>query len=123
MISRYCSRQRSAAAFGIHPTAQAALDRLGVGEAFRRRAVPYRGARIRTPAGKVLASLPLERIARKAGRPELLISRPYLVEALLAELDAFEDVPVEVGTNVGTPLPGLRHPGAAVEGPAGDPAA
>ncbi|WP_411102676.1 FAD-dependent oxidoreductase [Streptomyces sp. cmx-4-9] len=70
-------------AFGIHPTAQAALDRLGLGDALRARAVPYRAARIRRPDGTVLAALPLERIERKAGRPELLISRPYLMDILL----------------------------------------
>ncbi|MFJ9447605.1 FAD-dependent oxidoreductase, partial [Kitasatospora sp. NPDC101235] len=87
-------------AFGLHPTAQAALDMLGVGEAVRDRAVPYRGARIRTPEGKVMARLPLERIERKAGRPELLLSRPYLIDALLSELDAFGDVPLRLGQNV-----------------------
>lgn len=78
---------RYGTAFGIHPTAQAALDRLGLGDALRARAVPYRHARIRRPDGKVLAALPLERVERKAGRPELLVSRPHLVDALLTELD------------------------------------
>ncbi|MER5971454.1 NAD(P)/FAD-dependent oxidoreductase [Streptomyces sp. NPDC002055] len=100
VLERRTELERYGTAFGLHPTAQAALDRLGAGEALRGRAVPYRGARIRTPAGKVLASLPLERIERRAGRPELLISRPYLIDALLAELDAFGDVPVELGRNV-----------------------
>ncbi len=88
VLERRAEPERYGTAFGIHPTAQAALDRLGVGEAFRRRAVPYRSARIRTPRGKVLASLPLERIERRAGRPELLISRPHLLDALLARLAA-----------------------------------
>ncbi|WP_405684429.1 FAD-dependent oxidoreductase [Streptomyces sp. NBC_00057] len=100
ILERRTELERYGTAFGIHPTAQAALDRLGVGEAFRGRAVPYRGARIRTPEGKVMASLPLERIERKAGRPELLISRPYLIDALMAELDAFGDVPLKFGENV-----------------------
>ncbi|WP_326770950.1 FAD-dependent monooxygenase (plasmid) [Streptomyces sp. NBC_01591] len=100
IIERRTELERYGTAFGIHPTAQAALDRLGVGEAFRDRAVPYRGARIRTPEGKVMASLPLERIERKAGRPELLISRPYLIDALLAGLEAFGDVPLKLGENV-----------------------
>jgi 2-polyprenyl-6-methoxyphenol hydroxylase-like FAD-dependent oxidoreductase len=34
-----------------------------------------------------MASLPLERIERRAGRPELLISRPYLLDALETALD------------------------------------
>ncbi|MFH8569255.1 FAD-dependent oxidoreductase [Streptomyces sp. NPDC017993] len=100
ILERRTELERYGTAFGIHPTAQAALDRLGVGESFRARAVPYRNARIRTPQGKVMARLPLERIERKAGRPELLISRPYLIDALLAELRAFGDVPLKVGENV-----------------------
>lgn len=100
VLERRTEPERYGTAFGIHPTAQAALDRLGVGEAFRARAVPYRGARIRTPEGAVLASLPLERIERRAGRPELLICRPYLIDALMAELDAFGDVPLKFGENV-----------------------
>lgn len=100
VLERRTELERYGAAFGIHPTAQAALDRLGVGAALRDHAVPYRDARIRTPDGRVLARLPLERIEKKAGRPELLISRPYLVDALLAGLDAFGDVPVKLGETV-----------------------
>ncbi|MFE7532342.1 FAD-dependent oxidoreductase [Kitasatospora sp. NPDC057542] len=92
--------ERYGTAFGLHPAAQDALDRLGVGEAVRRRAVPYRSAQVRTPDGRVLARLPLERIERKAGRPELLLSRPYLIDALMAELDALGDVTVELDENV-----------------------
>ena len=87
VVERRATLERYGAAFAIHPSAQAALGRLGVGAAFRARAVPYREGRIRTPDGKVLASLPLERIERRAGRPELLISRPYLLDALVAALD------------------------------------
>ncbi|MFD4245486.1 FAD-dependent oxidoreductase [Streptomyces sp. NPDC058525] len=79
--------ERYGTAFGIHPTAQAALERLGLGEVLRAHAVPYREARIRRPDGRVLAALPLERIERKAGRPELLVSRPRLIDALLAALE------------------------------------
>ncbi|MEU8773795.1 FAD-dependent monooxygenase [Streptomyces sp. NPDC048606] len=79
--------ERYGTAFGIHPTAQGALDRLGLGDALRERAVPYRTAHIRRPDGRVLAALPLERIERRAGRPELLVSRPHLIDALLAELE------------------------------------
>ena len=86
VLERRTEPERYGTAFGIHPTAQGALERLGVGKAFQAQAVPYRNARIRTPRGKTLASLPLERIERKAGRPELLISRPYLIDTLLAEL-------------------------------------
>ncbi|WP_066944292.1 FAD-dependent oxidoreductase [Streptomyces lushanensis] len=100
VLERRAELERYGTAFAVHPTAQSALDRLGVGEALRGHAVPYRGARIRTPAGKVMASLPLERIERKAGRPELLISRPYLIDALTAELDAFGDVPLRFEESV-----------------------
>ncbi|MYX16632.1 NAD(P)-binding protein [Streptomyces sp. SID8374] len=100
VLERRTELERYGAAFGIHPTAQTALDRLGVGKALRDHAVPYRDAHIRTPDGRTLARLPLERIERKAGRPELLISRPYLIDALLAGLDAFGDVPVKLGATV-----------------------
>ncbi|MEU0761735.1 NAD(P)/FAD-dependent oxidoreductase [Streptomyces microflavus] len=100
VLERRTELERYGAAFGIHPTAQSALDRLGVGEALRDHAVPYRNARIRTPDGHTLARLPLERIERKAGRPELLISRPYVIDALLAGLDAFGDVPIKLGETV-----------------------
>lgn len=96
ILERRTELERYGAAFGIHPTAQAALDRLGLGDALRTQAVPYRNGRIRTPRGAVMASLPLERIERRAGRPELLISRPYLLDALMDELD----VPVTFGENV-----------------------
>ncbi|MEV7657167.1 NAD(P)/FAD-dependent oxidoreductase [Streptomyces anulatus] len=100
VLERRTELERYGAAFGIHPTAQSALDRLGVGDALRDRAVPYRDAHIRTPAGRPMARLPLERIESKAGRPELLISRPYLLDALLAGLDAFGDVPLKLGERV-----------------------
>lgn len=99
LLERRTELERYGTAFGIHPTAQAALERLGVGASFHARAVSYRSARIRTPRGKTLASLPLERIERKAGRPELLISRPYLIDALLAELDGL-GVPLTLGQRV-----------------------
>lgn len=101
VLERRTELERYGAAFGIHPTAQSALDRLGVGDALRDHAVPYRDAHIRTPEGTPMARLPLERIESKAGRPELLISRPYLLDALLAGLDAFGDVPLKLGERAG----------------------
>ncbi|MFF4369728.1 FAD-dependent oxidoreductase [Streptomyces sp. NPDC001594] len=103
VLERRTAPERYGTAFAIHPTAQAALDRLGLGEALRARAVPYRGARIRRPDGTVLAALPLERVERRAGRPELLISRPYLLDALLAELEALGGVDIEYGSPRGGP--------------------
>ncbi|MGW9368558.1 FAD-dependent oxidoreductase [Streptomyces xanthophaeus] len=103
VLERRASLDRYGTAFGIHPTAQAALERLSLGDALRSRAVPYRGARIRRPDGSVLASLPLERIERKAGRPELLISRPYLIDALLAGLDGLGGVEIAYGQHLTDP--------------------
>ncbi|MCX4694923.1 NAD(P)/FAD-dependent oxidoreductase [Streptomyces sp. NBC_01408] len=103
VLERRAALERYGTAFGIHPTAQAALDRLGLGDALRARAVPYRGARIRRPDGTVLAALPLERIERKAGRPELLVSRPYLIDALLAALDGLGGVEIAYGQHLADP--------------------
>ncbi|MEV7547079.1 NAD(P)/FAD-dependent oxidoreductase [Streptomyces sp. NPDC089915] len=97
LLERRTAPEHYGTAFAIHPTAQAALDRLGLGDALRARAVPYRHARIRRPDGRVLAALPLERVERKAGRPELLISRPHLLDALLAELDRLGGADVAYG--------------------------
>ncbi|MEU9039064.1 NAD(P)/FAD-dependent oxidoreductase [Streptomyces sp. NPDC048352] len=95
--------ERYGTAFGIHPGAQAALDRLGLGDALRARALPYRRARIRRPDGRVLATLPLERVERRAGRPELLVSRPHLVDALLDELGRLGGADVEYGRRLTDP--------------------
>ncbi|MGE7384051.1 FAD-dependent oxidoreductase [Streptomyces sp. NPDC004126] len=95
--------ERYGTAFGIHPTAQSALDRLGLGEALRARALPYRRAHIRRPDGRVLAALPLERVERKAGRPELLVARPHLIDALLAELGRLGGADVEYGQRLTDP--------------------
>ncbi|MEU6864489.1 NAD(P)/FAD-dependent oxidoreductase [Streptomyces sp. NPDC046876] len=103
VLERRTALERYGTAFGIHPTAQAALDRLGLGEALQARAVPYRGAKIRRPDGTVLAAPPLERIERKAGRPELLVSRPHLIDALLAELDRLGGVHLAYGQRLTDP--------------------
>lgn len=116
VLERRTELDRYGTAFGIHPTAQAALDRLGLGDALRARAVPYRGARIRRPDGTVLAALPLERIERKAGRPELLISRPYLIDALLAELDRLGGVPIAYGQCLTDPAALAADPDCLVVG-------
>ncbi|MCX5197129.1 FAD-dependent monooxygenase [Streptomyces sp. NBC_00249] len=103
VLERRTAPERYGTAFGIHPTAQTALDRLGLGAALRARAVPYRHAHIRRPDGTVLAALPLERVERKAGRPELLVSRPHLIDALLAELDRLGGPPVAYGQRLTDP--------------------
>jgi 2-polyprenyl-6-methoxyphenol hydroxylase-like FAD-dependent oxidoreductase len=109
VLERRPELEHYGAAFALHPPAQDALDRLGVGEAVIRRAVPYRGARIRTPDGRVLASLPMERIERRYGRPELLVPRSHLIDVLLAELAAFGDVPLVLGSPVTDPGPLLAE--------------
>ncbi|MGK4905523.1 FAD-dependent oxidoreductase [Streptomyces albus] len=103
VLERRTRLERYGTAFGIHPTAQAALDRLGaqVGDVLRRRSVPYRRAEIRTPDGSRLARLPLERIEKKAGRPELLVSRPYVIDALAQALRSWGDVPLRLGEPAG----------------------
>ncbi|CAM5268048.1 FAD-dependent oxidoreductase [Streptomyces avidinii] len=103
VLERRTAPERYGTAFGIHPSAQGALDRLGLGDALRARAVPYRGARIRRPDGRVLAALPLERIERRAGRPELLVSRPHLIDALLAGLDRLGGVRIAYGQQLADP--------------------
>ncbi|MGW6983219.1 FAD-dependent oxidoreductase [Streptomyces sp. NPDC054932] len=103
VLERRTGPERYGTAFGIHPTAQSALDRLGLGDALRARAVPYREARIRRPDGKVLAALPLERIERRAGRPELLISRPHLIDALITGLDRLGGVRIAYGQHLTDP--------------------
>ncbi|MGT2526929.1 FAD-dependent oxidoreductase [Streptomyces nojiriensis] len=104
VLERRAALERYGTAFGIHPGAQAALDRLGLGDALRARAVPYRDARIRRPDGTVLAALPLERIERKAGGPELLIARPYLIDALVAEFDRLGGARIAYGQALAEPV-------------------
>ncbi|MGW0484577.1 FAD-dependent monooxygenase [Nonomuraea sp. NPDC003214] len=82
-------------ALGIRPDAQAALAGLGLGERLRERTVPYRHARIRTPDGRHLADLPLERIERRGGAPVRMLSRVSLIEMLVEEVD-----PATISTGV-----------------------
>ncbi|MBU7596306.1 FAD-dependent monooxygenase [Streptomyces sp. P38-E01] len=100
VLERRPEPARYGTAFGIHPTAQSALERLGVGAELHARAVPYREAYIRSPQGRPLARLPLERIERREGRPELLLSRHYLLDAMLGALDDFGDVRISHGERV-----------------------
>ncbi|MFJ7589086.1 FAD-dependent oxidoreductase [Streptomyces sp. NPDC097617] len=112
VLERRTAPERYGTAFGIHPTAQSALDRLGLGDALRASAVPYRGARIRRPDGRVLTALPLERIERRAGRPELLVSRPHLIDALLAGLDRLGGVRIAYGERLADPAGAAADPAA-----------
>ncbi|MGP3986472.1 FAD-dependent oxidoreductase [Streptomyces sp. 3N207] len=105
VLERRTELERYGTALGIHPTAQAALGRLGesVAAMLNRRGVPYRTAHARRPDGSELARLPLERIEKKAGRPELLIFRPYLIDALVEALDGYGDVALKLGERVDEP--------------------
>ncbi|MGW0199787.1 FAD-dependent monooxygenase [Nonomuraea sp. NPDC003201] len=82
-------------ALGLRPDAQAGLDRLGLGEQLRERTVPYRRAQIRTPDGRRLADLPLERIERRGGAPVRMLSRVSLIEMLVRQVD-----PATISTGV-----------------------
>ncbi|TMR10872.1 hypothetical protein ETD86_37790 [Nonomuraea turkmeniaca] len=82
-------------ALGIHPDAQAGLAGLGLGEILRERTVPYRRAGVRTPDGRRLAGLPLERIERRGGAPVRMLSRVSLIEMLVQQVD-----PATISTGV-----------------------
>lgn len=94
VLERRSSLEQYGAAFGIQPGAQTALEKLGVGEQLLQQAVPYRGANIRQPSGRILAALPLERIERRSGRPVLMLPRTTLISTLLDALTSFGDVPL-----------------------------
>lgn len=70
------------AGLGIWPDAQEALDRLGVGEAFREVAVPFGEGWFRTSTGRRLAPLPTRPVERRGGRPVRILPRTALVEIL-----------------------------------------
>lgn len=69
---------------GMWPSAMRALDRLGVGEQARKAGRPQGNGTIRRPDGSVVATIDVERIARKVGEPVYLLSRPALL-GLLAD--------------------------------------
>ncbi|WP_043636206.1 FAD-dependent monooxygenase [Nonomuraea candida] len=91
-------------ALGLRPDAQAALAGLGLGERLRERTVPYRHAQIRTPSGRRLADLPLERIERQGGAPVRMLSRVSLIELLMEEVD---EATISTGMEITDPA-GLR---------------
>lgn len=90
VLERWPEVVRSGAGFGLWPRALDGLDRLGVGAPVRAAGVPYRRATVRTPAGRRLADLPLERIERRDGAPVLLLPRATLMDALLAALPGLD---------------------------------
>lgn len=74
--------------FGMWPPALRALDDLGVGETLRKEAQPQQDGVFRRPDGSVIATLDVDRLRRRAGEGVYLVSRPALLELLLAELPA-----------------------------------
>jgi 2-polyprenyl-6-methoxyphenol hydroxylase-like FAD-dependent oxidoreductase len=69
-------------ALGMWPSALAALDRIGVGEAVRSRGTPQDSAVFLRPDGTTIGTLDASRLARRTGDQVHLLSRP----ALLAQL-------------------------------------
>ncbi|NRQ34969.1 NAD(P)-binding protein [Nonomuraea sp. NN258] len=100
VLERWTRIRPEGTALGLRPDAQAALARLGLADELRHRTIPYRHAQIRTPGGRRIADLPLERIERAGGAPVLMLSRTSLMELLLA---AAHDLPVETGTKIADP--------------------
>jgi 2-polyprenyl-6-methoxyphenol hydroxylase-like FAD-dependent oxidoreductase len=74
--------ETSGAALGIWPTALAALDELGVGDALRAVATPQAAGRIRRPDGATLAALSAERVTRRPGDQVHLVARRDLATLL-----------------------------------------
>jgi 2-polyprenyl-6-methoxyphenol hydroxylase-like FAD-dependent oxidoreductase len=100
VLERWPQIRPEGTALGLRPDAQAALARLGLAEELRHRTVPYRKARIRTPGGRRIADLPLERIERKGGAPVLMLSRISLMGLLLS---AVGDTAIVTGINITDP--------------------
>ncbi|GAA4711532.1 2-polyprenyl-6-methoxyphenol hydroxylase [Promicromonospora umidemergens] len=96
--------ETSGAALGIWPTALAALDELGVGDALRAVATPQAAGSIRRPDGAVLAALSAERATRRPGDHVHLVARRDLATLLAAALppDA-----VRYGSRIAPAGPGL----------------
>lgn len=69
-------------ALGMWPSALAALDRLGVGNAVRGRGTPQAGATFLRPDGTPIGTLDAGRMVRRTGDPVYLLSRPALLDLL-----------------------------------------
>jgi 2-polyprenyl-6-methoxyphenol hydroxylase-like FAD-dependent oxidoreductase len=88
VVERWPAVTGLGAGLGIWPDAQEALDRLGVGTAFRGVAVPFGQGWFRTSAGRRLAPLPTAPVERRGGRPVRILPRSALVEILHAAAEA-----------------------------------
>lgn len=71
-------------ALGIWPSAMAALDALGIGDRVRRLGVAQTGAEFLRADGSRIGRLDGENLRRRTGDPVYLLSRPALLELLLA---------------------------------------
>jgi 2-polyprenyl-6-methoxyphenol hydroxylase-like FAD-dependent oxidoreductase len=100
VLERWARVNPEGTALGIRPEAQAALARLGLGRELLARTVPYRQAGIRTPRGRLIAALPLDRIEREGGSPVLMLSRISLMDLLLGTLG---ESAVRTGTKIADP--------------------
>ena len=92
------------AALGTWPPAWRGLETIDVARRLTD-AFAYRSATIRSPRGRLLGYLPLERIAARHGAPVRLVSRPALMQALvatIAELDVpmVFDTPFDAGADL-----------------------
>lgn len=90
---------------GMWPSAMRALDQLGVGVAARAAGRPQANGHLRRNDGSLIATLDVERLARKQGEPVYLLSRPALLRVLA---EAVPDGVVRFGEPV-TELDALRQ--------------
>jgi 2-polyprenyl-6-methoxyphenol hydroxylase-like FAD-dependent oxidoreductase len=105
LLERETGLSGAGTALGIWPSALAALDHLDVGDAVRTRGTPQEAARFLRPDGSVIGTLDASRMARRAGDPVHLLSRPALLDLLL---DAAPRPALRFGEPVGDVEP-LRH--------------
>lgn len=77
---------RSGTGLAIWPEAVAALDRLGIGDDLRARALPQPPGALRRPDGRVIATVDTERLRRRAGESPYVIARVDLLELLYRAL-------------------------------------
>lgn len=105
------------AGLGIWPDAQQALDGLGVGDAFGRRAIPFGTTSLFTKDGRRLSAVPSARVERRAGRPIKILRRADLVSILLdaasscsilTDVDVSDRPDLIVGPDVVIGADGLR---------------
>lgn len=73
---------------GIWPEAVRALDRLGLGDALRHRALRQAAGDIRRPDGRRVATIDTGKLERRTGEPVYLVSRPALLDILHSALPA-----------------------------------